>query len=322
MPRRKGPGRQGALPEGEPVARSHHLLDHLSRGTFRFRRLSVSGIDNAPVLRFWGEQLAQEETCLFHSSVVEGAAYLAVFYALLEQALAEKRPCPIVRFADGEYAFYARDLACNGLYRQAESAKAIGRVLPGHVQALREVAATGKLAPLIFPGNAAAPKAFSRFRRGERNASAVQFTDWLFRQGIPLSDAYLPFYIVYAGLASRTFASLVHGRRLAILGADFDADACRQWFRARGSVPELCFVEIPAEYVATRWDRIRQDVLGRIPRDASLCLVGAGAGALLVCADAARHLAVPAVDAGHVLNMMNGREGKSGGPRLYTLWTD
>jgi hypothetical protein len=42
-------------------------------------------------------------------------------------------------------------------------------------------------------------------------------------------------------------------------------------------------------------------------------------GALLVCADVARTFSIPAIDAGHILNMMNDRVGKSNGARLYTL---
>jgi hypothetical protein len=47
-------------------------------------------------------------------------------------------------------------------------------------------------------------------------------------------------------------------------------------------------------------------------------MVGAGVGALDVCVDLARFSSVPAIDAGHILNVMNGLECKSGGPRLFT----
>jgi hypothetical protein len=78
-------------------------------------------------------------------------------------------------------------------------------------------------------------------------------------------------------------------------------------------------VEIPAEYVATRWEKIKKELLEKISPDTDLCLAGAGVGALLVCADVARAFSIPAIDAGHVLNMMNGRVDKSNGARLYTL---
>ena len=67
---------------------------------------------------------------------------------------------------------------------------------------------------------------------------------------------------------------------------------------------------------------MKEDVLGKIPADADICLVGAGVGALPVCVDAAMRLSAPAIDAGHILNMMNGREDKSNGMRLYTLWKE
>jgi hypothetical protein len=34
----------------------------------------------------------------------------------------------------------------------------------------------------------------------------------------------------------------------------------------------------------------------------------------------AKRFSIPAIDAGHVLNMMNDRVDKSNGARLYTLW--
>lgn len=65
---------------------------------------------------------------------------------------------------------------------------------------------------------------------------------------------------------------------------------------------------------------MKESILPAIPSDTELCLVGAGVGALLVCVDIAKRFSIPAIDAGHVLNMMNGRVDKSQGPRLYTIW--
>jgi hypothetical protein len=64
---------------------------------------------------------------------------------------------------------------------------------------------------------------------------------------------------------------------------------------------------------------MRDEVLRAVPQDVDLCLVGAGVGALRVCADISRRFSVPALDAGHALNMMNDMERKSMGPRLYTI---
>jgi len=49
-------------------------------------------------------------------------------------------------------------------------------------------------------------------------------------------------------------------------------------------------------------------------------VVGAGIGSLLVCVDVAQEFSIPVIDAGHVLNMINNCEDKSGGARLYTIY--
>ena len=64
----------------------------------------------------------------------------------------------------------------------------------------------------------------------------------------------------------------------------------------------------------------QEEILRMMPPDTELALVGAGVGALLICVDVAERCAIPAIDAGHVLNMMNAREDKSKGSRMYTLW--
>ena len=92
-----------------------------------------------------------------------------------------------------------------------------------------------------------------------------------------------------------------------------------RWFGALASRPRIADVRIPASYVAPRWGAMEADVLARVPEDADLFLVGAGVGALPVCASLSRRFSIPAVDAGHALNMMNGMENKSAGPRLYTI---
>jgi hypothetical protein len=57
-----------------------------------------------------------------------------------------------------------------------------------------------------------------------------------------------------------------------------------------------------------------------IPSDTDICLVGAGIGALLVAVDVSKKFNIPAIDGGHILNMMNSREDKSNGDRMFTLW--
>lgn len=132
-------------------------------------------------------------------------------------------------------------------------------------------------------------------------------------------DNYVPFFVVYAYLTSKRFAEIVDDRKICIINSECNLDLCRQCFAWFSSRPNIVFTEIPDSYVATRWESIKEDVLARMPADASLCLVGAGIGALLVSVDVAHEFSIPAIDAGHVLNMMNACEEKSGGPRLYTI---
>lgn len=297
----------------------HELLDD---GEFRLSRLDLPDIDNEPVIRVNVPGIVEQETCLFHHSVAEGVDYLDLLHNFVERGMTERRPAPVIRFADGEYAFYQFTLGCNGLYRQAESVAAIRKAMPLHIDAFKRLTGSGKMAPLIFPGNIGRgrKRTFRSFFRRSEEVSSASFLNFLQEHGIALTgENYIPFYAVYAYLTSEAFARLVDGRKLCILNAEYNPDACRDWFARFASKPEIVFIEIPAEYVATRWDAMREGILGRIPPDTDLCLAGAGVGALMVCVDVAARCAIPVLDAGHVLNMMNGREDKSKGLRMYTL---
>jgi len=308
----------------------HYLTQLLSEGFFRFGHLKVGGIDNMPVYDVFGHAMTDQEFCLLHRDVASGDDYLDILHKRLETAMGRKEALPVVRFADGEYAYYDFDLHCNGLYQQAESAEAIRKAMPRHIEALAFTAKTGHLAPLVYPGNIGRygmgqeNRKFWSFRKKKKeDPSAGLFLDFLYRQGIELTGSnYIPFYIVYAYLTSGAFAQLVHGKKICILNSDWNREACVRWFERRSSRPELSFVEIPGAYIATRWPAMKDDILRKIPAGTDLCLVGAGVGALLICSDTARALSVPAVDAGHVLNMMNDLVNKSNGQRLYTLWRD
>ncbi|MBU1184891.1 MAG: hypothetical protein KJ663_06905 [Proteobacteria bacterium] len=298
----------------------HELLDG---GEFRLSRLDLPDINNEPVIRVNVPDIVEQETCLFHRGVADGSDYLDILHHYVKVGMEERRSAPVVRFADGEYAFYQFTLGCNGLYRQAESVGAIRRAMSLHIDAFRRLAAGGKMAPLIFPGNLGREKkrgGLSLFRRSVGGASAVSFLNFLHDNGIDLTgENYLPFYVVYAYLTSEAFARLVDGRKLCILNADCNPGACQEWFARFSSRPGIVFAEIPAEYIATQWGTMREGVLEKIPPDTDLCLAGAGVGALPLCVDVAGCFSMPALDAGHVLNMMNGREDKSNGSRLYTL---
>ena len=288
---------------------------------FSFRRLEITGINNEPVLAANPRSMRLEETCLFHREVEDGDAYVSRLASLVDTGLRQRQSLPIVRFADGEYAYYAEDLRCNGLYRQAESVEAIRGSIPAHVAAMKAVAANGILSPLLYRGNCRSfPRGLRSLLGGWRaNDTGIRFYEFMVSQGVRLTgDNYVPFYVVYAYLASRRFKEAVDGRRLALVGSGCDVERCREWFAKAGSRPEIHVVDIPAACVATQWATARDSALSSIPPETELCLVGAGIGALLVCVDVAAAVPGPVLDAGHVLNMMNDDAARSGGSRLYT----
>lgn len=300
-----------------------YYLDYLIKNReFRFDRLVLKGIDNIPVAKTHGSQILDQEISLFHNDILCGDDYFEVMHNFVYERMSKKRPAPVVRFADGEYAFYTYSMRCNGLYQQAESVESIKKAMGEHVISLGDLGRMGKLAPLIFPGNVLHEKKnlFSLFSKSKGDSSALKFLEFLRVNNIKLSgDNYLPFYVVYAYLTSERFCKIVDGRKVNVISSECNKASCRQWFDRFSSRPKISFIEIPDRYVATQWTTIKKDVLGRITPDVDLCLVGAGIGSLLVCVDVANRFSIPAIDAGHVLNMMNSREEKSSGERLYTI---
>ncbi len=305
------------------MGKTYYLDQLISSKEFRFDRLVLIGIDNEPVKKANETEITDQETNFFHREISCGGDYLNILNTFVYNGLTNKQPAPVVRFADGEYAFYAYSLHCNGLYQQAESVDAIKKAIPLHLEALRVLERCGKLAPLIFPGNGQQKKKtiFSFLHRLKKEYSAATFLEFLFENQVALKrDNYVPFYVVYAYLTSRLFCELVEGKKLCILSSEYNLDLYRQWFARFSSYPRIIFAKLPDRYVATQWGKIKNEILAQIPRDTDLCLVGAGIGSLLVCVDIAQRFSIPAIDAGHVLNMMNGREDKSSGSRLYTIW--
>ena len=298
-----------------------YLDELIDEKQFRFHRLAIKDIDNEKVAKICSPTILREECCLFSQNAINGDDYFQCLHERLALAIHNKSSLPVVRFADGEYAFYRCTLGCNGLYKQAESVEAIRKVMPRHIEALRYIADQGFLAPLVYPENShARPSGFLSFFKKKPDSSGADFLDLLREHQIYLTPQnYIPFYVIYAYLSSREFASAVHARKVCILNSDFNKDSCVHWFLRHGSHPELSFVEIPKEYVATRWDSIKDGILKQIPPQTELCIVGAGVGALLLCQEIASKCSLPVVDAGHVLNMMNDLLDKSNGVRLYTL---
>ncbi|GAG81378.1 unnamed protein product, partial [marine sediment metagenome] len=129
-----------------------HYFDHLIKSQeFRFERLSLEDVDNSSVFDFHSQKIADQEICLFHRNISNGNQYFHALHDLIRQGMSLKKSTPVVRFADGEYAFYGYSLRCNGLYRQAESVEAIKKAMPSHIEALKTLAESGKFASLIYP---------------------------------------------------------------------------------------------------------------------------------------------------------------------------
>ena len=108
------------------IMQKKYYLDHLLQSQeFRFDDLVLKGIDNIPVKENHESELFGQEIGLFHQDMSCSDDYLETLHDLICKGLSTKKAAPVVRFADGEYAFYANNLQCNGLYRQAESIEAI-----------------------------------------------------------------------------------------------------------------------------------------------------------------------------------------------------
>ena len=302
--------------------KQERYLDQLIKNKlFYFNRLHIAEIDNEPVAKIFSKSILEQEICLFADKVYSGDEYCRLLHQKIKNAMQNRQPLPVVRFADGEYAFYKYTLACNGLYKQTESVEAIKKVVPVHIVAMKHLEENGLFAPLVFPGNSnVVDQAIFPFLHRKKDSSGAGFLDFLQASGISLTPGnYIPFYVVYAYLSSAQFAQTMNGKNICILNSEYNKNNCRNWFAEFNSHPKLSFVDIPAEYVATRWTEIKKEILGKIPYNTDLCLVGAGVGALLICTDVAKTFSIPAIDTGHVINMMNGQVYKSGAIRLYTL---
>ncbi len=314
----------GRYKKGVPnVMKNDRYFDNLiNTGLFRFHRLVVKGIDNKTIAERNGDSILEQEYCLFSGRIGNGDEYFRLLHDRVVGAMQGKQSLPVVRFADGEYKFYGYSLSCNGRYKQAESVSAIKRAMPMHIGAIRYVIDHGILAPLIFPGNShAASRSIFSFRKKKSDSLGAFFLDFLHTHGNNLNaENYIPFYLVYAYLSSAEFAAAINGKNICIVNSGYNKESCRQWFARFNSSPELEFVDIPDEYVATQWEVIKAPILHKIPAGTDLCIVGAGIGALLICKDIAQNYSVPAIDGGNVLDMINNRMDKSKGRhRLYTI---
>lgn len=285
---------------------------------FVLRDLSHPEINNELVLKGRPRGMALEIESMTHRSREKMSTVLEFIDQQVARSLVEKSPLPLVRFADGEYSFYARSLACNGLYLQAESVEAIDDALPRHAKAMGTLSKKGLVAPLIFSGNLVEKKSK---KKQSLLGSAGSFLDWLHGNEVKLtSENTLPFYGVYAYLTSKAFLDQCQGRKVAVLNSTFAHERARSWFSRFGHSIEISHVPLAEEFLATTaWRESREDVLKELG-EVDLCIVGAGIGALEVCVDISMEKGIPCLDGGHILNLLNGRVDKSSGDRLFTVW--
>lgn len=250
------------------MEKTPYLNRLIQSGAFRFEKLILQGIDNALILQANTPGIAEEEICLFHKTIDNGNQYLEILHQKIRAGFIEHKGLPVVRFADGEYAFYRYSLKCNGLYQQAESSSAIQKAIPAHIGALQTLAESGILAPLIFPGNTHQEQKsiFPFWRKLKPDSSGIKFLDFLFSHRIQLNqDHYIPFYVVYAYLTSENFARLVHNKKVCLISSECHLNSCQKWFAQFSSQPLLTFVKIPESYVATQWTSLKEKTLRMIP---------------------------------------------------------
>lgn len=306
--------------DGSPYPDRSELARLMTHVGFRFELLRMRGIDNEPVFEINDPVLREQERCLVSPAAPTGDSAVEAISRAVTAAIGS-RALPVVRFADGEYLFYMQSMKCNGLYQQAESPEAIRAAFPAHFRAMRQVAASGLLAPLVFPGNVkVGRRSWRRFwKRPKSDDQALRFLDMTAAEGVRLQPGnYAPFYAVYAYLSGPEFAHAVDGRTVGVINSDFRAEACRAWFERRGSRPRVVHVPISDRFVATGWGRMRESLLASLDPAVDLWMVGAGIGALEVCEEVSRVTGRPAIDSGHIVNAMNDLEAKSNGPRLFT----
>ena len=112
---------------------SSNLERMIASGEFRFDHLVLRDIDNTQVIQINAPDMVEQEICLFHENTLIGDEYVERLHDFIQSGVEDRRPSPVARFADGEYAFYRYSLHCNGLYQQAESVDAIRTAMPLHV---------------------------------------------------------------------------------------------------------------------------------------------------------------------------------------------
>jgi N-acetylglucosaminyl-diphospho-decaprenol L-rhamnosyltransferase len=300
----------------------NNSIEILKNVGFCRSKLEHPKLDNSSILVNSSKGMMKELFSLTHRSKLSLSENISFLDLTISRSIIEKAGLPVVRFADGEYSFYFGSMACNGLYKQAENLEEILISIPRHMQSIKVVSTNGILAPLFHDGNMKEKISFRKKLKGYQPIGcAGSFLDLISLFNINLHrDNYVPFYSVYAYLTSSLFLKTCHQKKICLLNSDYNAKAAQTWFSRCGQEIFIEHVELPHQFLATRWIEFREKILNKIPRDSALCLVGGRIGALEVCVDISTTLSIPAIDGGHVLNMINDKISKSAGPRLFTNW--
>ncbi len=196
------------------MTQTRHLENLIYSKLFRFDHLDIQEIDNEPAVKIFSESVLEQEICLFANTVRHGDDYCRLLHEKVTKALTDHRPLPIVRFADGEYAFYRYTLGCNGLYKQAESVETIRKTMPVHFAAMEYLGRPVLSRHSVFPGNSQAPSASTFSFKNKTGFSGAAFLDFLHANHIILTaDNYVPFCAVYAYLSSPDLAAAINGKK-------------------------------------------------------------------------------------------------------------
>lgn len=274
---------------------------------FRLARLNFTTIGHGIGLN---SEAIDECYALFGNDVASGDEYLLRFFNLVEAAIHNHQELPIVRMADGEFAFYRKSIKVNGLYQQTRGEQDIIQALPYHIACLQRISQIGLLCPITYLYNISWVTLYE----------CATFWDFLESINASLTPSnYLPFYAIYAALTSLTFMTLIDHKDVLIVSDQFVPQALDSWNAQFHVTPNYKFVSIPSQYVSTDWLSYRDSTLAEIRNigNVDLVMVAAGAGAVPVCHDVARELQVPVIDSGHVINLMMNNAARSGGHRLF-----
>ncbi|MCK7511203.1 MAG: hypothetical protein MZV70_48820 [Desulfobacterales bacterium] len=124
--------------------------------SFASPNFDLPDIDNEPVIMVNVPEIVEQETCLFHRSVVEGADYLELLHKFVERGY------------DGAQTGFGRPfrgwrICFLQIHTGVQQSLPAGRIGGGHPKGdapaykrVQEAGGNGKMAPLIFPEISAA----------------------------------------------------------------------------------------------------------------------------------------------------------------------